>query len=303
MAKATTLGKSEDYTNMPARQRVLDTAVRLGVGQFSSQLCPACDGGQSREKTLSLDIGHNGIIKFHCFRASCDFSGTMYQSGLSVHRQENLDKEPGSRPYTGDLHPLSATELDFFGTRYGIDRDVSKNGIYRTEKRYALPLLSPLGKIRGYITRRPYDGSPADTPENRTDGQYQYKALTYMEGDYPVQSWYGDTDNMVMAPKVVIVEDCLSAMRIASYSRRTNSPQTAAVSICGTGVNARKIAEIQQVAYGSDVYIALDADATGQAFAMARKWGPAFNKCHVIVLSRDVKDMADDELHQLPLYA
>jgi hypothetical protein len=226
----------------------------------------------------------------------------MYQSGLTVHRQENLDKEPGSRPFTGDLHPLSESEQAFFETRYGIDRDVSKDAIYRTDKRYALPLFSPLGKTRGYITRRPYEGSPADTAVNRLDGQYQFKALTYMETDDPVQSWYGDTDNMVTAPRVVIVEDCLSALRIASYSRRTNKPQTAAVSICGTGVNAQKIAEIQRVAYGSDVYIALDADATGQAFTTARKWGSAFNRCHVIVLAKDIKDMADDEIHELPLY-
>jgi hypothetical protein len=65
-------------------------------------------------------------------------------------------------------------------------------------------------------------------------------------------------------------------------------------------LNAAKVAEIQK-AKAPAVWIALDADATGQAFAMARKWGAAFNYCRVCVLPKDIKDMTDEELASLPL--
>jgi DNA primase len=83
-------------------------------------------------------------------------------------------------------------------------------------------------------------------------------------------------------------------MRIVEFDQTLR-----AVAILGTGVNAEKIAEIQKKS--THVLIALDADATGQAFAMARKWGNAFDTCRVIVLSKDIKDSSDEELATLPL--
>jgi DNA primase len=74
-----------------------------------------------------------------------------------------------------------------------------------------------------------------------------------------------------------------------------------AVALLGTGLNADKVREIQQVAQHLPVYIALDADATSQAFVLARKWGSAFMSCRVVVLDKDIKDMSDDEIKALPL--
>jgi DNA primase len=95
----------------------------------------------------------------------------------------------------------------------------------------------------------------------------------------------------------VLVEDSLSAMRLVEFDSSLRT-----VAILGTGVNAEKVREIQRASVDYDeVMIALDADATGQAFTMARKWGNAFRKCRVIVLSKDIKDSSDEELASLPL--
>lgn len=283
---------------------IVELALSLGVGQWAARTCPSCHGGVSKERSLSIDIQQNGIIKFFCHRAACEFSGNAYTSpgaaSLGVKPQgEGVGKGRGERPLLEPVHPLSEREYAYFLSRYGIPQSAAESRIYRTDTRYALPILRPDGRRRGFITRRPYADSPADTAANRNDSQYAVKSLTYLEADEPCQSWYGAS----VPECVLIVEDPLSALRITSYWEHLEgeSYPVSAVAILGTGVNADKLGEIQKVAKQATVYIALDKDATAQAFAMARKYGQAFAKCRVIVLERDIKDSTDDELAQLPI--
>ena len=291
--------ESTDVT--ASKAAIIEIAKRIGVGQFAAQICPACDGGASGERSLSLDVGQNGIIKFYCHRASCGFAGNAYLSPAAA----NLGvKSPGSRdrgdnPLTQPVHPLSDREQAFFLSRYNLPVDAIENRIYRTESRYALPILRPNGTRRGFITRRPYTGSPADTQDNRNDSQYACKSLTFLEADEPCQSWYGAD-----APQhTYLVEDQLSAMRIVDYWRQleNESYPVAACALLGVGLNAGKVAEIQRVGKRGGITIMLDADATGLAFALARKWGPGLNNCQVCVLSKDLKDMDNEEISALPL--
>jgi hypothetical protein len=282
----------ESLTVNGSRQGVADLAESLGVGQWASRMCPDCEGGASKERSLSLNVQQNGVIAYYCHRNACGFKGTIYinpaEARLGVHDAHPL---PRQRPVLEEpVAPLSEREKAFFLSRYGINDTESK--IYRTDTRYALPILRPDGTRRGFITRRPYDGSPGDTAANRNDYHWSNKTLTYLEAEEPCQSWYGHAKEGYS--DVILVEDPLSAMRIVEFK-----PTWCAVALLGTGVNAEKIAEIQRKV--EHVYIALDADATGQAFAMARKWGSAFASCRVIVLSKDIKDSTDEELASLPL--
>lgn len=275
------------------QQSVADLAESLGVGQWASRLCPDCEGGATKERSLSLNVQQNGVIAYYCHRAACGFKGNIYvnpaEARLGVRAGEPV---PRQRPMLTDpVSPLSEREAAFFLSRYGIHDTTGK--IYRTDTRYALPILGPDGNRRGFITRRPYDGSPADSVANRNDPNWSTKALTYLEGDGPCQSWYGDKTRAAIA---VLVEDPLSAIRLNEWD-----PELRTVAILGTGVNADKIGEIQRQCSDIPVYFALDADATGQAFAMCRKWGAAFHSSRVIVLSKDIKDSSDEELASLPL--
>jgi len=288
---ATKLGQADGNLDKIAIQSVADMAEQLGAGQYAARLCPACEGGATRERSMSLDIAANGIVKFYCHRASCDFKGSIYAGapiGPSAP-QQTAAPQRGNRPLTDALYSLTAEDLVWFKQRFGFE--VSTDLVKRTETRYALPILSPLGVTRGYITRRPWAGSPLDTAASRQDSQYAMKALTYLESDEPVQSWYG----AVQGDKLVLVEDQISAMRLA-YER----PQYTTCAILGTGINAQKVFEMQQQDFPG-VVIALDADATGQAFALARKWGPAFESCRVLVLPCDIKDMTKEQLDALPV--
>lgn len=284
-----------------ARQAVVDLAQEKGVGQYASQLCPSCSGGSTRERSLSLSVESNGVIKYYCFRASCGFKGTAYSSEAARIVHAPAAQESRLKPFTGEIHPLSKREVAFFESRYGISPGYLSDRIYRTGDRYALPIFAPNGDKRGYIARRPYDHSPADTPAARNDPGYANKAFIYLEKDEPVQSWYHTGAERDEDYGVILVEDCLSAMRLCSWADDpVRSVRLSAVSILGTGINAQKVAEIQRESRKMPVSIALDADATGQAFAMARKWGSAFSSCRVIVLNKDIKDMSDEEIHELP---
>ena len=281
-----------------AIQDVVNMAVDLGVGQWAARLCPECNGGSSKERSLSLNVEQNGIIKYYCHRAACGFSGNAYTSpaaaGLGV--KTGSPAQEVDRSLRDPVSPLSDREKAFFLSRYNLPASALENRVYRTESRYALSILRPDGTRRGFITRRPYEGSPA---QSRSTDTQPTKTLTYLEASgEPCQSWYGKGGEAV-----IMVEDPLSAMRITSYWESVEGEgfPVQAVAILGTGVNAEKIREIQQVAKEADVYIALDADATGQAFAMARKWGSAFKRCRVIVLSKDIKDSSDAELAALPI--
>jgi DNA primase len=89
----------------------------------------------------------------------------------------------------------------------------------------------------------------------------------------------------------VLVEDQLSA--ISAQQGGVN-----AVALLGTHLNNDKVWEISQW-QPSQVIIALDADATDQAFKLARKWGLAFPKTRVAILARDLKEEKTDDIRYI----
>ena len=62
----------------------------------------------------------------------------------------------------------------------------------------------------------------------------------------------------------------------------------------GSGLNAERVRDIS-LARPREVVIALDEDATGNAFAIAKKWGMAWNRTRVAILEKDIKDTPASE--------
>lgn len=290
-------------TASSSKAGIIDLARTLGAGQYGALLCPACSGGEHKEKSLSLSIDPSGIVKYYCHRASCAFQGQAYAHPGQLGSQPQQMRPSNVNPLKDDIYPLSDSEAAWFVRRFNLTQTGAKEHIYRTMDRYVLPIYRPDGTKRGHITRRPWDGSPADTKINRNSDTWQYKALTYMDLDESVMSWYRKTSpGIEKYPQgTFIVEDQISAMRLYTWLCAKNPEYVFHVAaLLGTGMNAGKVAEIQRLSDGCTVRIALDADATGHAFAVARKWGQAFASCRVIVLTKDIKDMTDDELNELP---
>lgn len=197
-------------------------------------------------------------------------------------QQQVLTTSPADlTPYEGAIDELTLRDTAYFQDRYEIPANVSHVYIKRGDGiRYLLPIWTPHGAVRGYVSRAPWPGAPLQT-------YFGKKALTYMHERGPVQSYYRSVGT---TRTTVIVEDQLSAIKASVAGFNAWAMLGMPVSENLTGYNGadrvREIASLQP----QEVVVALDADATDKAFWFARKWGLAFNSIRVAILERDIKD-------------
>ena len=254
-------------------------AEHLPVNESLRSACPECG-----DSTFSVTRLRHSVV-WNCFKASCPVKGYSTTSAASV---EPPRRKKSLRPYTGAVERLSEEDLDYFRKRF--DLELTPEGPIRasTDDRYIFPIYDSLERIRGYILRQPvWSGAPR-SPRKGTRGS-QAKALTYMHAQGPTQSWYPSAGTETT--DLVLVEDQLSA--ISAQQGGVN-----AVALLGTHLNNDKVWEISQW-QPSQVIIALDADATDQAFKLARKWGLAFPKTRVAILARDLKEEKTDDIRYI----
>lgn len=194
-------------------------------------------------------------------------------------------------PYTGELQPLTDADLKFFKDVYEVvplPGQIMVGGWPYNFGRYALPIYSPNGATRGHVLRAPWPGSPLYTRLQLP------KAVTYVQERGPVLSHYHP---VIHNRALVVVEDQLSAIKLAQAGLRS-------IALLGTPRNGEigmdRLTEISQSARGGlQTLIALDADATEEAFLFARKWGHAFNHLRVAPLTQDIKDTPMAEIFKV----
>jgi DNA primase len=179
-------------------------------------------------------------------------------------------------PYRGERYPLTEEDKSYFLARYGVPaREVYDSGTGW----YLFDVKDAEGARTGVLKRRPDPIAPLYT------GDY---------GDAPKSILYRETTDAPLAfhlhavrgrrrysAPIVAVEDVISSMKLCYMGIDS-------VALLGVGLSDDKVAALQSVT--ENLIIALDADATGQAFALARKYGPAFDRCRVMLLNKDIKD-------------
>lgn len=241
-------------------------AAELEDGENRRVVCPACQGGSSGERSLSISR-EGGSTVWHCFRASCTQAGGTSQ-GRKVVRTTPKQAAPKRLP--NKVLPPNEEWREFLRETVGFDNDHLVAGrVYVTDDGHvAYPIIGPMGERRGYVKRRYDGGSP--------------KALTYLE-ERPGLSWYRNASPL----PAVLVEDIPSAIRAARY--RT------AVALLGTNTTREGIAEI--AAHCRSVVWALDADATVQAIRNCTRNAIWFDESSVMTLTKDLKDMTEEELN------
>ena len=247
-------------------------AADMQIGDTQRVVCPFCG---DRERTFSITRHENGLL-YNCYRASCGSRGFTPEPG---HDLPNRPPKPKVQPYRGELQVLGEDDFEYFSWHYDLCRDSVRDSvvdaIYRNEHdEYVLPVRNPVGRVRGYNVRQPWPGAPRKGREGAP------KSKLWMHSEEPSMAWYTYPG---IPRTLVVVEDQLSAM-MASEQYECD-----AVALLGTHMNAERAREIASVR-PEEVIIALDPDATDQAFAMARKWGLAWPKCLVAILDRDIKD-------------
>lgn len=200
------------------------------------------------------------------------------------------------RPYTGVMLPLRKEDSEFFRRRYEIPiwAAVAVGNIQRAgDGLYLLPIYSPSRARRGVVARVPWPGAPlwATWP----DGP---KARTYRSMWGPVQSHYPGSSSD--EGPLVVVEDQLSAIKLASQGYDSVALLGTPADVVGTYGGSDRVAELATRARTHDeVIIALDEDATEAAFVFVRKWGSAFRRIRVAILSKDLKDTPANEFEEV----
>ena len=247
------------------RSEIILTGETLPEGTSTRIVCPACGGGTSEEKSLS--VTHvDGAILWQCFRANCGEAGGSGNTTPSV----SAEVKPIVR-WEGKTHPVPEQVALRIEHLWGL-RDVD-DWYWTTDMggRVAMSVRDPMNKHRGWVLRAISSGA-------RT------KALTYIETGESL-SWYRTNP---FAPTVV-VEDIPSAIRASKYVN--------AVALLGTALSLEKAIEIATHA-PKPVLIALDQDAVAQSFKLQKKYGLLWDSPEILSLQMDIKNMTDNELKE-----
>lgn len=231
---------------------------------MANQLCPFCNGGRTKE--LSLSVSYDGL--YLCHRASCGARGKWDSRYCAAPKRTST--WPTLNTLNGDaleslVNTYSLTKNDLASLRP--EEAVTCKG----ETRWWYPIFGPDGSTRGGVARL-NGGTP--------------KSLTYVDGGYKLGSWYNPS-NPTFYGHAVLVEDQVSAAKLGQY--------VTTVALMGTNLNDTLTGYLS----GSGIkhlYIALDADALSTAVSIANKVGVYFDSCSVICLTKDIKDTSHPEI-------
>lgn len=89
-----------------------------------------------------------------------------------------------------------------------------------------------------------------------------------------------------------IVEDMLSSKRLEQLGMPS-------IALLGTHISDKLLKDILDYDPSAEIFLALDNDATAKAVGYKQKFGGMFRNFRVIPLSKDIKDMTEDELRGL----
>lgn len=251
--------------------------VASGAPSVSGLLCPRCNGGRSREHSVSV-YPSAAAVKAKCHRASCTWWGAWASNSVGSWSPSYITPDP--RPYLGALRACDWNLRNIFSTRYQLTEETIERCVRHAfeEPRLSvyLPVYPAYGKARGGVLRRLEYG--------------KYKTENFVEDrTSPFIAWYGH----VGYEAVVVVEDQLSAMRVMQLGRT-------GVALLGSSLSNDKWDEIKEHSERykcPTIYLALDRDAFPKALDMARRFCPTTHvPVKVLLLDRDFKDCTDDEI-------
>ena len=241
-------------------------AAARGESGASRYLCPACNGGRSRELSLTCAPEYfSGFAIAKCWRASCG-----YFAKVPLDPSAKIGT-PQFKPrfFEGSFEPITFRLLHRYNIAvptteaFGVQGTAGREAVY-------MPVYGPAGQERGGMLRY-FDGT-------------QPKAVSYKATDQPWQAWHmpdGSQDLDVL----VIVEDQLSAMRCWQLGYT-------AVALLGVNLNSDKAAEIRSTCADMRTLLALDADAFSKALGYAKK----YSWLQPVRLEKDLKDSSDAEI-------
>ena len=241
-------------------------------GETKRGNCPKCH----RYNTFTLSREGN-TIKWNCYSASCSYSGIKNNSHMSLedikfnHQQKNKTK---GKQNVIDVSRLAYSNIcsDF------LDKYCINN--------IDIPVLyDPLERRVAFMIQ--HKGENIDAIGRALDVWRK-----------PKWKRYSDIDTSITIPfdappksNLIIVEDIISAWKAVTYLDDTD-----AMPLLGTSLSTNNLNKIWDT-YNS-VTIALDKDATDKAINMSRRIFVGVDKCKVVALELDIKDMAIEDIQK-----
>lgn len=277
------MGQYADNVNFLAMEY---TGLRPGIS-LGGQMCPSCNGGSSREHSLSVTRGEDGALLFKCHRASCKFKGIIPvgpRDEVPAHSAP-IQKAPIERVITTE--PLPDEIKALLNAKYKLVEPTLKHwGLAWTSDyggRVILPIKSYSLDNDGMVLRS--HSVPVGKPKTITKTTKPHVMAWFLH----LPAWLEDAS----PEPLVLVEDIYSALRLWQAG-------ISAVALLGTHLNEERVNEIAKVARQYPhlrVKLVLDYDAFGLACEYVRDYRHLI-KMEVIKITTDVKDMTDEQLQE-----
>ena len=282
-------GPTREWTGLMIQDTIKLIGAGLDDGDTHRGECPEC--GNRKTFTVTRDVD---ALVWNCYSANCGLTpgrlGGRRHSVVPDLPHGKLVKE--NNPYEGRLEALDEQHKEDLWNRIGFDEEHLRVSGVRwapDERRYAFPIIGPLGVRRGWTLRswtNPYPKSLTRMDESGVAHLSWYRrrrpgrvdAITTEHSEDAVRA--GGTTGYV-------VEDIPSAVRLGRH-------RGLVIAMNGGGVGVNYLAEIAK--YVRHIVWAFDQDATGAALRHKRKYSMLFESSAVLPLKHDFKDMTEDEI-------
>ena len=235
--------------------------------------CPKCK--RYNTFTVSRDLS---TIKWNCYSSSCNYRGVKTNLDMSiddVRRRFKHERKENNRNVRFNYN-------DSLGYSYHIGNFLDK---YCINNRDIPVLYDPLERRVAFMIQ--HNGENIDAIGRALDVWRK-----------PKWKRYNDINNSIVVPfdaspksNLIIVEDIISAWKAVTYLDDTD-----AMPLLGTSLSTNNLNKIWDT-YNS-VTIALDKDATDKAINMSRRIFVGVDKCKVVALELDIKDMSVEEIQK-----
>ena len=238
-------------------------------GETKRGVCPKCH----RYNTFTLSKVGNTTM-WNCYSASCGYKGVKHNSDMSVEDIRHKMKQEEDR--VNEHRSIDSSKLVF--------ADGIRHFLKQYEVEDAPVLYDPIDKRMVFLIQ---DRGETVDAIGRSVNNKMPKWKRYGNSVMPVVVPF-DTPPIL---NLVIVEDIISAWKVC-----THVPDTHAMALLGTSLPTENLNKIWKDY--SIITIALDKDATDKAIKMSRRIAIGVDKCRVVMLEVDLKDMTVEEINK-----
>lgn len=247
----------------------------LGHNDSIRVVCPVCNGGSSRERSMSIRHSDRGV-GFCCFRDRCGVRG--YLSGGVVFGNGD---DATSKRSTSPLLDITALPDEYY-THLPVNV-TSVAPQWEQKRRMVLyPVLSYWGTELGYVQRHYkslndwWSGPKAINIKHNPKSEEPFLHFPHLTREQ-------------FDGSLVIVEDWPSAEAVAQYR-----PSCA---LLGTNLSPSELGLFLKLGV-RHLIICLDNDALATAAVLKRKVGLVFDQVDVMFVDKDPKDMSEGDLRE-----